>query len=199
MRSILALAFLAWFDRSSAGAQPCTPRDPSIAVRLSGSTVDLSWTEVAGATAYELEAWFTPTAPALTVSLPPDVRRFSRAVADGVYFVRVRAIAACGSSTGANGVFVSVPCATPAPVLTLAPGPLHEAKLSWSTTDPSSSQYALEVVALPHDADAFAVATRGTRGTFTFGLAPATYVAWLRSPACNGMLRSNEVVFTIVP
>lgn len=75
---------------------------------VQGAAVSLSWTPVSGATGYALEAGSSPGAANLLV-LPVAGVSFSATAPPGTYFVRVRALSACGASQPSNEVTVSIP------------------------------------------------------------------------------------------
>ena len=57
-----------------------------------------------------LEAGYTPGASnAAVIVLDPSARAFSTNAPPGTYYVRVRAMNACGSSAGSNEIVISVP------------------------------------------------------------------------------------------
>ena len=86
-------------------SQPSAPG--TLSATVSGSNVALSWGPATGAASYVLEAGSAPGAsnlgqfptasPGLAASAPP-----------GIYYVRVRALSACGSGPASNEVIVTI-------------------------------------------------------------------------------------------
>ena len=94
------------------GTGQCVPPGtPTLTHTLAGSLLTLLWTSVAGATAYLVEAGSAPgAANVLAVNLgATTTQQFSVGGAPpGTYFVRVRAVNACGVSTPSNEVTVDL-------------------------------------------------------------------------------------------
>lgn len=99
-----------------------TPIAPTVSAQAAGNTVNVAWTAVQGAVAYQLSAATAPGGPALhsqtfgasqtSVSYP--------GVAAGTYYLRVSASNACGSRATSAEVAVAV---TPAPTGNRAANP----------------------------------------------------------------------------
>jgi hypothetical protein len=86
-------------------AAPAPPL--GVAAQVSGHTVSIGWQPAAGATGYVLEAGSGPGAADLAV-VPLGAAALTASVPDGTYYVRVRALNACGSSTPSNEVVIAV-------------------------------------------------------------------------------------------
>lgn len=101
--------------RVGCGAALVAPQ--SLAGSVSGLAVALSWTPVAGASGYVLEAG---SASGLTniASVPTAATSLAATVPAGTYYVRVRATSACGLGDASNEVVLRVG-ATPPPPTTL--------------------------------------------------------------------------------
>jgi hypothetical protein len=89
---------------------PGTPQEPTaLAAGGLGATVDLRWTASAGgyaAAGYIVEAGSAPGLADLAVLTVGDVTRFTTTAPPGVYYVRVRAFNARGTSLPSNEVVV---------------------------------------------------------------------------------------------
>jgi len=95
------------------GAAPCTspPAAPAgLSATLTGRLVSLNWTASGTITSIVLEAGSTPGASNVAVVvLDSSARAMSSSAASGLYYVRVRATNACGSSAGSNELAITVP------------------------------------------------------------------------------------------
>lgn len=100
------------------GQGPCSPPSAPTGLTSSsgGSTVALSWTAVAGATAYIIEAGSAPGAANLaSFDTGSAATSFSAAAPSGTYYIRVRARTTCGTSGTSNEVIVVVGTSGPPP------------------------------------------------------------------------------------
>jgi hypothetical protein len=92
---------------ASCGAAP--PAPGSLAASVAGSTVTLVWGTAAGQpTAYVLEAGSRPGAADLATTDLTGTSMTATAVGPGMYFVRVRAKNACGTSRPSDEIIVTV-------------------------------------------------------------------------------------------
>ena len=83
----------------------CTPpAAPTVTAQSAGSTVAISWSGGAGATAFRLEAAYTPGGPAAVAQAFPASQTAVSfpGVPSGTYYVRVIAQSPCGSATSAE-------------------------------------------------------------------------------------------------
>jgi hypothetical protein len=83
----------------------CTvPTAPSLFAQVTGSTVALSWTPVASASAYQLAVAFSPGAPAAFAQVFPAAQTSVAfpGVVPGTYYVRVTAGNSCGAATSSD-------------------------------------------------------------------------------------------------
>ncbi len=98
---------------TSIGAAPCTspPSAPAgLSATLTGRLVSFIWVASGTITSMVLEAGSTPgVSDAAVVVLAPSARAFSSNAPPGTYYVRVRAVNACGSSAGSNELRITVP------------------------------------------------------------------------------------------
>ena len=95
------------------GAAPCTapPSTPAgLSATLSGSVASFSWAASGTMTSIVLEAGASPGgSDAAVVVLAPSARTFSSSAPPGAYYVRVRAVNACGASAASNEVILRIP------------------------------------------------------------------------------------------
>lgn len=101
--------------RVGCGAALVAPQ--SLAGSVNGLAVTLSWTPVTGASGYVVEAGSAPGLANLA-SVPTAATSLSGAVPAATYYVRVRALSACGVGDASNEVVLRVG-ATPPPPTTL--------------------------------------------------------------------------------
>jgi len=104
-------------------AAPAPPL--GVVAQASGNTVSIGWQPAAGATGYVLEAGSGPGAADLA-TVPLGVASLVASAPDGTYFVRVRALNACGSSAPSGEAVLTIgagaPVAPPiAPIAPIAP------------------------------------------------------------------------------
>jgi hypothetical protein len=78
-----------------------------VVAQASGNTVSIGWQPAAGATGYVLEAGSGPGAADLAV-VPLGAAGLVATAPEGTYFLRVRALNACGSSTPSGEVVLNV-------------------------------------------------------------------------------------------
>ena len=94
-------------------ASGCTPAPVSLTATVNGSIVTLAWSIPPNSpppAQYAIEAGDAPGRSNLAlISVPGADPRFTAQAPPGTYFVRVRAVNACGTSTGSNEVVVRVP------------------------------------------------------------------------------------------
>lgn len=199
MRTLLCVVLLVF--PYVAAAQCPVPTPPALEGLVSGSTVGMGWSAPDGATRYQIEAGLSPGATDAAV-IPTQSRRFSAPVADGRYFVRVRAENDCGRSAPSSEVEIVVPCTEAAPVLALspAPGPLGRGQ-SFRVTHVANSEtagYRFEIAAAAHEPSLWSFFS-GFNADLGFAWGgPGVYYARLRSvSACGGLLVSNEVAFVL--
>ncbi len=91
-------------------AAPMAPT--GLAAQVAGNNVAVGWQPPPGATGYVLEAGSAPGIANLAV-VPLGAPGLGAAVPDGTYFVRVRAVNACGMSAPSADIVVSVPGSDP--------------------------------------------------------------------------------------
>ncbi len=89
------------------GCVAAPPAPIGVAAQAAGNTVSIGWQPAAGATGYVLEAGSGPGAADLAV-VPLGAAALVATAPQGTYFVRVRALNACGSSTSSEEVVLNV-------------------------------------------------------------------------------------------
>jgi glucose/arabinose dehydrogenase len=185
-------------DGSSICSTP-PPAPSGYAVHVSDLTALISWNPSPSATSYVLEAGTSAGEANLLSVDVGSAHSISATGPAGLYFTRVRAVNACGSSSPSAEVPVTLGCAgpPPAPALTLtnAGGIVT---LSW-TASPGASTYRARVGTAPGLGDVFngvlgstnslTADARGITGTYFVGVFAAN--------ACGTSAASNEVAVTV--
>jgi hypothetical protein len=112
-RSLTASDFevieLGWRGNSSTSCAPPSGTPSPFSVSQSGRYVMLVWSAVAGATDYVVEAGTAAGATDVVAAPVGAVTSIGTGAGPGVYFVRIRARNACGTSAVSNEVVVRVP------------------------------------------------------------------------------------------
>ena len=97
---------------SVGGATPCSGAPPpptALTSSVSGTVVSLNWTASGSISSVALEAGDAPgLSNAAAIVLDGSARVYSTDAPPGTYYVRVRAMNACGSSAASNEVLVNV-------------------------------------------------------------------------------------------
>src|SRR6266851_2232957 len=103
--------------------RPAPAAPTSLTSQISGRTVTLSWTGAIGATQYRIEAGSRAGASDLAAidTASTQTSFTATGVGDGVYYVRVRAIAGAAVSTESNEVVIAVGGAVPCTTAPAAP------------------------------------------------------------------------------
>jgi glucose/arabinose dehydrogenase len=168
---------------------------------VSGRTVTLAWTGVAGATQYRIEAGSQPgasniavfdtgsTATTLTVSGVPD----------GSYYVRVRAVGASGVSAPSGEVLVTVgtTCTGPPPAPTIAFA-VNGRSVTFAWSAPGIVTSMVIDVGTGPGLTNLAQFVIPPGATITANAGPGTYYVRFRSNnACGTSAPSNEVAVVI--
>ncbi len=167
---------------------------------VSGSTVRISWQNGAtggSPTSFVLEAGSQPGAANLLVTSAPFSPLVVEGVPNGLYYVRVRAVNALGTSAPSNEVEVLVGCiappaAPPAPVATVSG---NTVALQWTAAAQATS-YIVEAGSAPGLADFAAIPA----GTTSLGgpVPPGTYYVRVRAVnQCGTGTPSEEIVVTV--
>jgi glucose/arabinose dehydrogenase len=185
-------------------AAPAAPAN--LTSQTSGRTVTLAWSGAAGATGYRIEAGSRAGAVDLaTIDTGSGSTSFTAtSVGDGVYYVRVRALAGTAASSASNEVIVTVGGATPCSAPPSAPGGLTASvsnrivTLGWSASG-SISSFVLEAGYAPGASTAAVIVVDAAARTFSSSAPPATYYVRVRAVnACGASGPSNETT-VIVP
>lgn len=98
-----------------AGCVTAPAAPASIGYSKAGGAVRLAWSAAATATSYRLEAGTAPSAGNLGTIPLGNVTQFATAAPLGLYYVRVRAANACGTSAASSEVAVNLDGTTPLP------------------------------------------------------------------------------------
>lgn len=179
-----------------------SPSPPdSLTAQTSGRTVTLAWRGVAGATAYRVEAGSRPGAAdlALIDTGSPQTTFVANSVGDGVYYVRVRAVAGVSASPPSNEIVVSVGAAVPCSGAPAQPAGLTAAvangvvSLTW-TAPAGISSIVLEAGYTPGATNAALIVLADSARTYSTMAPAGVYYARVRAAnACGTSGASNEV------
>lgn len=115
-RLLFSLSILAIGLTVATSAQAQVPGAPTLSASASGQTVSVSWTPVAGALAYRVEAGVTPTQALAGYEVGPLTSFTLPNVPQGVYYLRVfgRNASGLGAPSNVVGVTVSTAALPPA-------------------------------------------------------------------------------------
>ena len=205
-RLLLTMLFAALSVSMVAAVAPNPPQ--SLAAAVNGNTVTLSWVAPStGAvpTSYVIDVSLSPSGPVAAAFSIANTSVSVTNVPNGIYYARVRAVNADGSSAASNEVIVVVPGGGPC---TSAPNPPTNltgavfgqvVTLNW--TAPAgvcpATGYAVQVGSAPGLTD-LAVINLGA--STTLSASAPTGVYYVRVVALNGFggsAASNEVVITV--
>jgi hypothetical protein len=182
------------------------PTGPSnLTSQVSGRTVTLSWTGVSGATQYRIAAGSQAGAANLAVidTGSPQTSFVATGVGDGVYYVRVRALAGATASAESNEVVVTVnggaACTTapppPAGLSATVSGRL--VSLNWSASGTITS-ISLEAGFSAGASNAAMIVLDPSARTFSTNAPPGTYYVRVRATnACGTSTPSNEILVSV--
>jgi hypothetical protein len=205
-RPLLTIALALCATAFVAAAAPDPPQN--LVAAVNGSTVTLTW--VAPATgsvpsSYVVEASLSPGGPVIASFPLADTVLVVTSVPNGVYYARVRAVNADGSSTPSNEVIVVVPgggaCTSPPN----APSNLTSTvfgtfvTLNWSAPAGgcAATGYAVQAGSAPGLTD-IAVINAGAATTLSASAPPGTYhVRVIALNGFGGSAASNEIVVTV--
>lgn len=185
------------------------PNPPqSLAATVSGNTVTLTW--VAPSTgdvplSYVVEASLSPNGPIIAAFPVANTLLVVSAVPNGIYYARVRAINADGSSAPSNEVIVVVPsgggCSSPPNAPTNLSSAVFGTFVTLNWTAPAGACAATGYVVQAGSAAGLtnlAVINLGASTTLSVSAPPGTY--YVRVVALNGFggsAPSNESVVTV--
>ncbi len=185
----LATTYTATFRAAGVSAPPGMPT--GLAAVVNGATVHLSWSRAAGAQAYRLEAGTASGLADLVDANVGDVTWLEGLVVPGVYFARVRAVNAVGTSAPSPEVPITVSttaaCVAPPP----PPGNFTAqmagllAAFAW-TASPGASTYLLEA-GTTSGATSFASLDLGHTTTFETTAPAGTYFTRVRAANLCGV------------
>lgn len=197
--SLAEVEVIARGEATLACTQPGAPG--SLEAQVSGARVSLAWLASAGSLdGYVIEAGSAPgLANLATLPLAGGATSLAIDAPNGRYFVRVRAVNACGAGAPSNEVVVDVPGACPTPA---APGPIGVSvaggtvSLGWPGV-PGAAGYVLEAGSSPGASNVFVgpVAGAGLQAAPP----PGRYFVRVRARnACGGLSApSGEVVVNV--
>lgn len=171
---------------------------PTLTLTANGSAVTIEWTPIVGAQGYTIQAGTSPTSANIgTISVPASITKGVVTVADGTYYLRVRAFA--GSLQGPWSSVASVTvggCSTPplAPVATFTvAGP--SVTVNWGAV--GASAYAVDFGLTPGAYLLRQVVGGGTTSFTQYVPQLGTFYARVVAGNVCGQSASNEVAFTI--
>jgi len=183
-----------------------TPSAPTnLTSQTTGSTVTLRWTGAAGATQYRIAAGSRAGAADLAVidTGSPQTTFVANGVGDGVYFVRVRALAGAAASAESNEVVVTVSAGSSCTAPPAAPAALTSSlngrlvSLGWTASGPLTS-VTLEAGYSAGASNAAVIVLDPAARTFSTNAPPGTYYVRVRAAnACGASGPSNEIVLTV--
>jgi hypothetical protein len=185
---------------------PNPPTD--LAAAVNGNTVTLTWiapSTGAVPSSYVLEASLSPSGPVIATFPVNNTVLVVNAVPDGVYYVRVRAVNADGSSAASNEVIVMVPgggaCASPPNAPTNLTGSVFGTFVTLNWTAPAgacpATSYVVQAGSSPGATD-IAVINVGATTSLSVTAPPGSY--YVRVIALNGFGgsgASNEIVINV--
>jgi glucose/arabinose dehydrogenase len=184
--------------------RPAPPAPTNLAAQTSGRTVTLTWNGATGATQYRIEAGSRAAATDLaTIDTGSTQTSFTASgVADGVYYVRVRALDGATVSAESNEIVVAIgtgPCAAPPPppagLASTLSGSL--VSLSWAASGTISSMV-LEAGYAAGTSTAAVIVLDGSARAFSSNAPSGTYYVRVRAMnACGSSAPSNEIVVTV--
>lgn len=208
MRNRLSLTFVSVLLSVSlvVAAAPGSPQSLTAAVDV--NTVTLTWTAPSTGgvpTSYAVDASLSPGGPVIASFTVTDTTLTVTAVPNGVYYVRVRAINADGSSAPSNEVAVVVPgggsCSSPPNAPTGLTSTVFGTFVTLNWIAPAggcaATAYSVQAGSAPGLSD-LAVINTGTSTTLTASAPPGTY--YVRVVALNGFggsIASNEIIITV--
>jgi glucose/arabinose dehydrogenase len=184
------------------GAAPSAPGN--LTSQTTGRAVQLTWTGVSGATQYRIEAGSRSGAAELAIIDTGSGQESFTAngVGDGVYYVRVKALAGVTASAASNEVVIAIgatPCTAPppAPAGFTATASGSVASLSWTASGTLTS-IVLEAGASSGASNAAVVVLAPTARTFLSSAPAGAYYVRVRAVnACGASAASNELILRI--
>jgi hypothetical protein len=205
-RFSLAIVFALLSAPMVAAVAPGPPQN--LAAAVNGNAVTLSWSAPSTGgvpSSYILEASLSPSGPIIAAFTVEDTTVVVTNVPNGIYYARVRAVNADGSSAASNEVIVVVPggsgCTPPNPPTNLASS-VFLASVTVTWTAPAGpcpvTGYVVQVGSAPGLTDLTVFNVDSETTTLTASAPPGTY--YVRVVAINGFggsLPSNEIVISV--
>jgi len=190
-----------------AGSCAAPPGAPTgLAAAVNGNTVTLTWHAPAGGcppTSYVIQAGSTPGSSNLAnFSTGSAATSFvANNVASGVYYVRVLAADAAGTSGASNEILLSVsgctgPPAAPSGLASLVNG--ATVTLSWTAASGSPTNYLVDVGSSPGSANLGVIDNGPATSLTASNVAAGTYYVQVRAAnACGASTASNTVTVIV--
>jgi mono/diheme cytochrome c family protein len=188
---------------------PGTPSAPrNVQATVNGRSVQLSWQLPIGSIpilAFQLEVGSAPGRSDLAIAVVPTLSITAAGVADGTYFIRVRALNALGVGPASNEIAVTVgvppPCTAPPSMPMNLTGAVTGNVVSLSWLPPASgatrAEYAIVVGSSPGQSN-LAVIPVGRVNSITAPAPNGTYfVRVVATNACGSSAPSNEIVVAV--
>ncbi|MEP7116388.1 MAG: hypothetical protein ABI880_02330 [Acidobacteriota bacterium] len=177
------------------------PAAPVLQASVAGQTVSASWTAVAGATSYRVEAGVTPAAMLAGYEMGP-LTNFSLVAPQGLYYLRVLARNASGQGAPSNVVPVQVSSAQgPPPAPTNLTAAVNGTTVTISAQLPNASLTGLLLIvgSTPGGTQAVIPLPVGSQGSVP-NVPPGVYYARLVAVNAGGSSpASNEVQIVVGP
>ncbi len=185
-------------ERVVSVAGPTAPAAPTLTASSTGSTLSLSWTAVASATSYVVDAGSAPGATNVYSGNVGAATQLSAAVNSGTYYIRIRAANAAGLGAASNEVAVTVTSTcTPPEVVERLSVLINGAQVTLSWVPPAGATgYVLDVGTRAgfSDLGRFEV----TAPTLTTPAPAGGYYARVRSRnACGLSLESEDMAVPV--
>lgn len=172
------------------GCSAPPPAPLGLTAALASGVVNFTWTPApfSSPTGYVLDAGTRRGAADIArIPLSPEASSFAAAAPPGTYFVRVRAVNACGSSVATSDAEVTVgagplPPAPAAPTVTVGGG---QVTLSWPAVA-GALAYVLEVGSAPRQADVLTTSVTSA-GLSASAVPPGNYYVRVRARSAAGI------------
>ena len=194
----VALSILA-LGAEQAAAQP--PYTPTLSVSVNGSNVTIQWTTVNEAQGYNLVASYASGGADISVNLPASVNVVSVGAPNGVYYIRVRALAGPYAGPWSNEGVAVVPsggggCTPPAPPTATVQVNGPSVTIGWNTVGAAAYQVQYSRFSGGNEL-AFTLGGGTLSHNYYIPMLGTFYARVVAGNACGELATSNEVAFTI--